>query len=220
MANDTQPSVVNNQITDAITQSAAPAVNDQITDAVTQSNVKAVSEAPAYAMGTIYQALAHSTGILFENAVNNQQQQNILAQAATTQGIMQIYSLDTAATAAAAAKVDGLLGSARTAAGAVQSALPPTVAQASGVDRQIEQAVKLALDANLHHGGDVAYGVRAAGDALAAVLERINRANQQNLLETSKLAATTACLTAMIALPDKAGAYEEILDAIRTLGSP
>ncbi|HHN3531815.1 TPA: RebB family R body protein, partial [Pseudomonas aeruginosa] len=30
------------------------AVNDQITDAVTQSNVKVVGEAPAMALGTIY----------------------------------------------------------------------------------------------------------------------------------------------------------------------
>ncbi|VEB41493.1 Killing trait [Chromobacterium violaceum] len=46
------------------------AVNSQITDAVTQSNVKVVGEAPAMAMGSIYQSLAHSTGILFENAVS------------------------------------------------------------------------------------------------------------------------------------------------------
>ena len=55
------------------------AVNDQITDAVTQSNVKVVGEAPAMALGTIYQTMAHSTGILFENAVSAQQQQNALA---------------------------------------------------------------------------------------------------------------------------------------------
>ncbi|WP_170869465.1 RebB family R body protein, partial [Pseudomonas aeruginosa] len=58
------------------------AVNDQITDAVTQSNVKVVGEAPAMALGTIYQTMAHSTGILFENAVSAQQQQNALALAA------------------------------------------------------------------------------------------------------------------------------------------
>ncbi|MFC3161002.1 RebB family R body protein [Chryseobacterium arachidis] len=52
-------------------------VNEQITDAVTQSNVKAVGEAPAIALGNVYQTAAHSTGIMFENAVNNQNQQNI-----------------------------------------------------------------------------------------------------------------------------------------------
>jgi hypothetical protein len=47
-------------------------VNGQITDAVTQINVKVVAEAPAMAMGGLYQAMAHSTGLMFENAVNAQ----------------------------------------------------------------------------------------------------------------------------------------------------
>ncbi|MCF7222277.1 RebB family R body protein [Marilutibacter chinensis] len=80
-------------------------VNDQITDAVTQSNVKVVGEAPAIAMSSIYQTMAHSTGILFENAVSAQQQQNTLSQAAANQGVMQIYTLDTTAAAGATEKV-------------------------------------------------------------------------------------------------------------------
>ncbi|MBV4476606.1 RebB family R body protein [Pseudomonas sp. B2M1-30] len=80
-------------------------VNDQITDAVTQTSVKVVAEAPALAMGSLYQSMAHSTGLMFENAVNAQQQQNVLAQAATNQGVMQIYSVDTAAEAVAAQKI-------------------------------------------------------------------------------------------------------------------
>ncbi len=68
-------------------------VNPQITDAVTQSNVKVIGEAPAMAMSTLYQTMAHSTGILFENAVAAQQQMTVLAQAATNQGVMQIYAL-------------------------------------------------------------------------------------------------------------------------------
>ncbi|AUH49428.1 R body protein RebB-like protein [Chromobacterium sp. ATCC 53434] len=80
-------------------------VNNQITDAVTQVNVKVLGEAPAMAMGSIYQSLAHSTGILFQNAVSAQQQQNTLAQAAANQGVMQIYSLNTMAGAAATEKV-------------------------------------------------------------------------------------------------------------------
>lgn len=34
------------------------AVNGQITDAVTQANVKVIGEAPAMAMGNLYQALS------------------------------------------------------------------------------------------------------------------------------------------------------------------
>jgi hypothetical protein len=80
-------------------------VNDQVTDAVTQSNVKVVGESPAMAMGSLYQTMAHSTGILFENSVSAQQQQNTLTQAATNQGVMQIYSVDTTAAAGATEKV-------------------------------------------------------------------------------------------------------------------
>ena len=80
-------------------------VNEQITDAVTQSNVKVVAESPAMALSNVYQSAAHSTGIMFENAVNAQNQQNILGQAATTQGILQIYSLDTVADAVSIAKI-------------------------------------------------------------------------------------------------------------------
>jgi len=80
-------------------------VNGQITDAVTQTNVKVLGEAPAMAMGAIYQALSHSTGILFENAVSSQQQLGIASQAATNQGVIQIYSVDTMAGAAATSKI-------------------------------------------------------------------------------------------------------------------
>jgi hypothetical protein len=80
-------------------------VNDQITDAVTQANVKVVGDAPAMAMGAIYQSLAHSSGILFENATSSQQQLAIASQAATNQGVIQIYSVDTMAGAVSTAKV-------------------------------------------------------------------------------------------------------------------
>ncbi|POA97471.1 R body protein RebB-like protein [Chromobacterium sinusclupearum] len=80
-------------------------VNDQITDAVTQSNVKVLGESPAMAMGSLYQTASHSTGILFQNAVSSQQQQNTLAQAAANMGVMQIYSMDTMADAAGTEKV-------------------------------------------------------------------------------------------------------------------
>jgi hypothetical protein len=80
-------------------------VNQQITDAVTQTNVKVLGEAPAMAMGNLYQSMANSTGILFQNAVSAQNQQNVLAQAATTQGVMQIYSIDTAADGIGTSKI-------------------------------------------------------------------------------------------------------------------
>ncbi|HEY9080998.1 RebB family R body protein [Magnetovibrio sp.] len=80
-------------------------VNGQITDAVTQANVKVLGDAPAMAMGALYQSMSHSTGILFENAVSSQQQLAIASQAATNQGVIQIYSVDTMAGAVATSKI-------------------------------------------------------------------------------------------------------------------
>ncbi|GHU11701.1 RebB protein [Betaproteobacteria bacterium] len=79
-------------------------VNNQVTDAVTQSNVKVIGEAPAIAVGSLFQTMAHSTGVLFENATAAQQQQNTLSQAAANMGVMQVYALDTAVGAGAAEK--------------------------------------------------------------------------------------------------------------------
>ena len=76
-------------------------VNPQVTDAVTQANVEVVGEAPAMAMGNVYQTLSHSLSLLYTNSVAAQQNLAITAQAATTQGIMQIYSVDTTADAIA-----------------------------------------------------------------------------------------------------------------------
>jgi hypothetical protein len=52
-------------------------VNGQITDAVTQANVKVLGDAPAMAMGAIYQSLAHSTGILFSFGCRRGAKKNI-----------------------------------------------------------------------------------------------------------------------------------------------
>jgi hypothetical protein len=81
------------------------ALNSQITDAVTQSNVNVLGDSPAMAMGAIFQSLAHSTGILYENAVSSQQQLAIAAQAATNQGVIQVYSIDSMAGAVSTSKV-------------------------------------------------------------------------------------------------------------------
>ncbi|HYB57313.1 MAG TPA: RebB family R body protein [Alphaproteobacteria bacterium] len=80
-------------------------VNGQITDSVTQANVKVLGDAPAMAMSALYQCVAHSTGILFENTTSAQQQLAIAGQAATNQGIIQVYSFDTMADAVSTAKI-------------------------------------------------------------------------------------------------------------------
>lgn len=49
-------------------------VNPQVTDAVTQTNVKVLAEVPAYSMGLVYQATAHSLSIMTTTAGNVQSQ--------------------------------------------------------------------------------------------------------------------------------------------------
>lgn len=67
---------------------AEAGVAPTVTDAVTQANLKTLSEAPAMAMGTVYQSLSHANALLFENMVNAQQQNAIAGQAAMTQCVM------------------------------------------------------------------------------------------------------------------------------------
>jgi hypothetical protein len=80
-------------------------VNSYITDAVSQTGVSVLASAPTMAMGSIYQSSAHSISILYQNAVQAQKQASICAQAATNQGVIQIYSTGTVAAAAATQKL-------------------------------------------------------------------------------------------------------------------
>jgi 4-hydroxyphenylpyruvate dioxygenase-like putative hemolysin len=79
--------------------------NDQITDSVTQSNLQVLADAPAMAVGNLYQATAQALGNAAHNATTAQQQTNVQAQAATTQGVALLYSLDTASTGMATSKI-------------------------------------------------------------------------------------------------------------------
>jgi hypothetical protein len=65
-------------------------VNDQITDAARARTHAALCDALV--------SLSQSTGLLFQNAANAQQQAYVTAQAATTQGVATLYGLDTAST--------------------------------------------------------------------------------------------------------------------------
>jgi hypothetical protein len=80
-------------------------VNSRITDAVTQQNVTVLASAGAIAMGSVYQSAAHSISIAYENAVQAQRQASICAQAATNQGVIQLYSLGSSSAATASARI-------------------------------------------------------------------------------------------------------------------
>lgn len=80
-------------------------VNSQITDAVTQVNVKVIGDAPAIAMGNLFQATAQAMSLAALNATNAQQQSNMTAQASTTMGVTTLYSIDTATDVAGTANI-------------------------------------------------------------------------------------------------------------------
>lgn len=80
-------------------------LNGQITDSVTQSNLAVLGNAPSVAMSTVYQSMAHSMGLMFQNSVQAQQQAAISSQAATNLGVIQLYSASTMANAVATAKL-------------------------------------------------------------------------------------------------------------------
>ncbi|MFA7241206.1 MAG: RebB family R body protein [Sulfuricellaceae bacterium] len=75
------------------------AVNNQITDAVTQTNIKVLDDAPAIAMGNLYQVTAQALANAAHNATLSQQQSCLTNQAATTAGVSALYSVDTASDA-------------------------------------------------------------------------------------------------------------------------
>jgi hypothetical protein len=72
-------------------------VNGQITDSVTQANVKVLGDAPAQAIGTLYQIMAQAVGLSMQNAVANQQNMSTIDTGVTTQGVNLLYSLPVAA---------------------------------------------------------------------------------------------------------------------------
>lgn len=217
------------------------AVNDQITDAVTQSNIKVIGEAPAFAMGSIYQAMAHSTGILFENAVAAQQQQNTLAQAAANQGVMQIYSLDTTAAAGATEKVaqtgvaDNLtslltvlnafrnqpmsLKAAPMADASLSTEAGAETADTTGheIVDQIRAAVTFSNEAVLGNAPAFIAGLHSAVDAMAHALDTMNRVTHDNMVHILQEAALAATLAAMIREPEKSTEYEAVLQAIKRM---
>ena len=84
---------------------AVTSVNSQITDAITQANVKVLGDAPAQAMGNVYQTFAQSVGVAMQNAVSNQHSNNTIDTTVVTQGVNMLYTLDTAASSKATQEV-------------------------------------------------------------------------------------------------------------------
>jgi hypothetical protein len=77
--------------------------------------------------------------------------------------------------------------------------------------------VRLSLRSALDSAGDFSFAVRSAAEAMQAMLDAISTASHQDGVRTLQLAATAACLQAMIADPGQADAYIKVLNEIRRL---
>lgn len=76
-----------------MSDSTQPAVvNGAIIDAVSATNTKVLAEAPAMAMGALYQTVGNSVAMAAANAVYAQQQANVTCQAACTLGVTKMFA--------------------------------------------------------------------------------------------------------------------------------
>jgi hypothetical protein len=185
----------------------SPVPNSEITEAVTATNVSVSSNTPAVALGSIYLAVAHALGEAVQIAVNNQQQSYIVAQAATTQGVMQLLSIDTASSAT---PPDGDKSSAVAQALAATTAPDPV---AGTITQAIESASKLGLDS----AGPWSEAVRIMMSTVAIALSELQKVSQDNNMAMIKQAAIAAVLIAMIKAPDQLEQYQKILGLIQGL---
>jgi len=80
-------------------------VNDQVTDSITQVNTKVLGDSPAVAMGNFMIATSQALANAAHNATTSQFNANVTAQAAMTQGVSTLYSVDTASTGIATKKI-------------------------------------------------------------------------------------------------------------------
>ena len=65
-------------------------VNEKTIDEITQTNVEVLGNAPAMAMGSLYQTIGNSVAMAAANAVYAQQQANVTFQAASTVAVSKL----------------------------------------------------------------------------------------------------------------------------------
>lgn len=68
------------------------AVNGAVVDSIVTTNTKVLAEAPAMAMGSLYQTIGNSVAMAAANAVYAQQQANVGYQAASTLGVTKLFA--------------------------------------------------------------------------------------------------------------------------------
>lgn len=180
-------------------------VSSQVTDAVTQTNTKIHGSAPAASLDNLYMATAQALCNAAHDAVAGQQQNAVLMQAATTQAVMQLLSIDSAAKAAAT--------------GQDSSGGPhaPVAAVSAAAVARIKQDVELPNKPGFDHIGPWSQVVRDIMKAEADALLDLQRVSQEAGMAMVKQAATAAVLVQLIKAPDQLESYRKILELIEAL---
>ena len=181
-------------------------VNPQVTDAVTQANTRLKDNAEYIALQSLYQAAAKVLGNAAFSAVDIQQQSDVLAQAATTQGVMVLYTIDPAMQGIAQ---DGDRPASSSPAAAIMSSLD-ALGQA---DRANDSNEAIPFDR-------AAPWSRAAQElmgAVAATLRDFQKVSQATNMAILKQAAIAATLAHMLKAPDQFEQYQKILATIEAL---
>lgn len=185
-------------------------VQSQITDSITQTNPRppanpvVAGNVAAVALGNLYQATATALSMAAHNAVSSQQQQNMLAQAATTQGIMQIYSLDTASSGEATE----------------HPLEPPSAAAAAALDEVSAPVTQLSVSPNAHGIDNAEPWCHAALELMgtvASTLHAFQKVTEETGMAAIRQAATASVLIHMIQSPDQLEQYQKILKVIEEL---
>ncbi|MZR31786.1 RebB family R body protein [Sneathiella litorea] len=76
-------------------------VNSQITGSIAQTNLSVLGDAPAEAMGILYQQMAHTIGLALQNVISQQQHSYSIHNAITIAASKQLLNSDPAAAAKA-----------------------------------------------------------------------------------------------------------------------
>lgn len=82
------------------------AVNDQITDAVTQTNVKVLGESPAVAIASQILSLSHAHSMMAYNAVSSQHHSQLLSLSSIADDVM--LGADTSSLASLSSKLSNI----------------------------------------------------------------------------------------------------------------
>lgn len=88
-----------------MSQLSTKVVDPKTVDSITIANTKNLGDAPAMAMGQLFQGMSSAMQVATQNMVANQQQANVMHQAATTQGVSLLYTVDTATDAEATSSI-------------------------------------------------------------------------------------------------------------------